>query len=126
MDGGLIAKRWSAEVRELAELRKRIEAVVERPAEPPAIVDSQQPRGLIDIVKAMASRPAAPVTVTIEKGAVAVEVHTPPVVVEKGAIAATIPVTVHPAPIAPVRVVHKSVKRDPVTRQITDIIEETA
>lgn len=29
MDGGLIAKRWSAEVRELAELRKRLEAFVE-------------------------------------------------------------------------------------------------
>ena len=29
MDGGLIAKRWSAEVRELVELRKRLEAIVE-------------------------------------------------------------------------------------------------
>ena len=29
MDGGLIAKRWNAEVRELTELRKRLEAIVE-------------------------------------------------------------------------------------------------
>jgi hypothetical protein len=29
MDGGLIAKRWSAEVRELAELRKRIAEMVD-------------------------------------------------------------------------------------------------
>ena len=29
MDCGLIAKRWNAEVRELTELRKRLEAFVE-------------------------------------------------------------------------------------------------
>jgi hypothetical protein len=29
IDGGLIAKRWTAEVRELTELRKRLEAFVE-------------------------------------------------------------------------------------------------